>query len=73
MWLVEVLVLGGVWVGVFFLVEVSKRVVYLAVLALVGTDCTSISLHVLSREQSAGYSLYSSRSRIERLPSGMSQ
>jgi hypothetical protein len=37
--LVEVLVFRGIRVGVFFLVEVSKGVVYLAMLAFVGTDC----------------------------------
>ena len=56
-WLFEVLVLGGVWVGVFLLVEVAKGVVHLAVLALIGTDWVLISLHVLSRELSVGYSL----------------
>jgi hypothetical protein len=41
--LVEVLVLRGIRVGVFFLVEVSKGVVYLTMLALIRTDCMSIS------------------------------
>jgi hypothetical protein len=47
-WLVEVLVLRGIRVGVFFLVEVSKGVVYLAMLALIGTDCMSVSSRLIT-------------------------